>query len=87
MILLFNRMYFVCVSCKPVSRYALILRMEMSFGCAEETMVNIKVKLTSKILDGSHLWYTIGFAFPSLCNVEIWSLWGATLHGGTHFHA
>ena len=60
----------------------------MSFGCAVETMVNITVTLTSIILDGSQLWYTIGFAFPSLCNVEIWSRWWvATLHGGTHFHA
>ena len=87
MTLRYNGMLFVCVRCKLVWRYALIFRIELSFGCGEETMVNLKVRLTSMIPGWSQLWYTIGFALPSLCNVEIWSWWVTTLHAGTHFHA
>ena len=49
MTLLYRGMLFVLVSCKPVLRYALIFRIELSFGCGEKTMVNLKVKLISLI--------------------------------------
>ena len=49
MTLLYNGMLFVCVNCKPVWRYALIIKIELSFGCGEETMVNLKLKLISLI--------------------------------------
>ena len=49
MTLLYKGMLFVCVSCKPVWRYALTIRMELRFSCGEETMVNVKVKMISLI--------------------------------------
>ena len=49
MTLLYNGMSFVCASCKPVQRYALIIRIELNFGCGLETMVNLKIKLRSLI--------------------------------------
>ena len=49
MTLLYKGTLFVCVSCKPVRRYALIIRIELSFGCGEETMVNLNLKLISLI--------------------------------------
>ena len=49
MTLLYKGMLFVCVSCEPVWRYALIIRIELSFGCGEETMVNLNLKLISLI--------------------------------------
>ena len=49
MTLLYKGMFFVFVSCKPVRRYALIYRIELSFGCGEETMVNLNLKLISLI--------------------------------------
>ena len=87
MSLLYKGMLFVCVSCKPVWRYALIIRIELGFGCNQETMVNLKLKLNAWIPGLTQHWYTFWFAFPSLCNDEIWSWWVTTLHGGTHFHA
>ena len=47
MALPFNGMLFVYVSCKPVLRCASIFRMALSFGCGEETMVNLKLKMIS----------------------------------------
>ena len=47
MTLLFDGMLFVHVSCESVSRYALIFRIEVSFGCGLETMLSSKVKLIS----------------------------------------
>ena len=49
MTLLYKGMFIVCVSCKPVWRHPLIFRIELSFGCGEETMVNLKLKLISLI--------------------------------------
>ena len=49
MTLLYNGMLFVCVSCKSVWRYALIIRTELSFGCGEQPMVSLKLKLISMI--------------------------------------
>ena len=51
MALLYNDMLFVCVNCKPFLRYALNIRIQLSFGCGEETKVNLRVKLTSIILE------------------------------------
>ena len=45
----YKGMLFVCVSCKPVWRYALIGRIKLSFRCGEETMVNLKLRLISLI--------------------------------------
>ena len=49
MTLLYKGMLFVCVSCKPVWRYALFIRIELNLGCGLETMVNLKIKLSSLI--------------------------------------
>ena len=49
MTLLYKGMLVVCVSCKPVWRYASIIRIELSFDCGEETKVNLKLKLISLI--------------------------------------
>ena len=49
MTLLYNGMLFVCVSCKPVWRYALIIKIELSFGCGEQPMVSLKLNLISMI--------------------------------------
>ena len=49
MTLLYNGMLFVCVSCKPMKRYVLIIRIELSFGCGKGAMVSLKLKLISMI--------------------------------------
>ena len=49
MTLPYNGMLLVCVSCNPVGRYALIFRIDLNFGCGLETMVNLKIKLSSLI--------------------------------------
>ena len=49
MTLLYNGMLFVCVSCKPVERYVLIIRIELTFGCGKKTMASPKLKLLSMI--------------------------------------
>ena len=49
MTFLYNGMLFVCVSCKSVWRYVLIIRIELSFGCGKKTMVSLKLKLISTI--------------------------------------
>ena len=49
MTLLFNGMLIVPVSCKPVRRYVLIIRIELSFGCGKKTMVSLKLKFISTI--------------------------------------
>ena len=47
MTLLYNGMLFVCLSCKSVSRFDSIIRIELSFCCSLETMVSYKVKWIS----------------------------------------
>ena len=47
MTLIYNRMVFVWMSCRLIWRYALIIRIELSFGCGEATMVNLKLRLIS----------------------------------------
>ena len=37
-------MLLVCVSCKPTWGNAFIIRIKLSFGCGEVTMVNLKLK-------------------------------------------
>ena len=49
MTLLYNGMLFVCVSYKSVRRYDSIIRIELSFGCGEQPMVSLKLKLISMI--------------------------------------
>ena len=49
MTLLYKGLSFVCVSCKPVWRYALIIRIELNLGCSLQTMVNLKINFRSLI--------------------------------------
>ena len=49
MTLLYKGMSIVCVSCNPARRYALIFQIELIFGCGEETMLNLELKLISLI--------------------------------------
>ena len=56
MTLLYKSMSFVCVSCKPVWRYALIFRIELNFDCGEETMVILNLQLISLIPGCTKRW-------------------------------
>ena len=49
MTVLCNGMSFVGVSCRSISSYDLIIRIELSFGCGKETMVSLNLNLLSMI--------------------------------------